>query len=120
MNWDLLMSDSDIVTSLKTFYSIVNKVIDENIPNQKSSPSTYPEWNTSKLNKLISDKKEMHAKWKEQMELRAHNNGQMFSYITLNYFTGWNFKVHALNELSYHVSCTSGILRMWRTGYDVT
>ena len=33
----------------------------------------------SELRKLISDKKEMHAKWKEQKELGAHNNGQIFS-----------------------------------------
>ena len=79
MNWGLLMGDSDIVTSLNTFYSIVNKFIDENVPNQKSSLSTYPEWYTSELKKLICDKKEMHAKWKEQKELRAHNNGQIFS-----------------------------------------
>ena len=65
MDWVLLLSDLDIDSSLNTFYFIVNTVIDNNVPNMRSNPNTYPEWYTSELIKLISDKKDLHAEWKK-------------------------------------------------------
>ena len=77
------MSDSDIVSCMSKFYSVVNKVIDNNVFNQRSGSCTYPEWCTGRLIKRISDKKVMHVKWEEQIVLRRQN-GQLYGGHLVN------------------------------------
>ena len=91
MDWVLLLGDLDIDSSLNEFHFIVNTVIDNNVPNMRSNPSTYPEWYTSELIKLISDKKDLHAKWKKQIEFRVQNNGQLYSnFLEIFYMLEFN------------------------------
>ena len=65
MNWELLLADLAIGSLLNKCYSIFNTIIDNNVPNMKSNPSSYREWYNCELIKLISDKKDLHAEWKK-------------------------------------------------------
>ena len=85
LDWDLLLGDLDIGSSLNKFYSRVNTVIDNNVFNISSNPSTYPEWYTSKLIKFMSDKKDLHAKWKDQIEIRVQNEQLYSNYLEIFY-----------------------------------
>ena len=42
MDWEILFGDSYMNDCLDKFYSVLHSVIDINVPNQRSTPSTYP------------------------------------------------------------------------------
>ena len=54
VNWELLLGDTGIDYSLNLFYSKVYNAIEDNVPNCRFTPSSYPEWYNSELIKLIS------------------------------------------------------------------
>ena len=64
------MIDGNVELSLKNFYDIVHNVIDANVPNLNTTPSHYPSWYSLELKQLISEKKQLHAIYKESKRLR--------------------------------------------------
>ena len=75
---------------INKFYSVVNKVIEDNVPNKSSHPSAYLEWYTGELIKLISDKKAMHITWKEQIALKRQNKQFYAGNLEISYKLQFN------------------------------
>ena len=78
LDWDSFFGDGDINQCLHKFYLVLNNIIENDVPNQRCTPSTYPPWYTSELKNMISEKKRFRSKWKAIMAIRLLNNNFSF------------------------------------------
>ena len=64
IDWDTLL-DGDTEDCVHKFYTVLNDVIDKNVPDLPKCTSTYPIWYTYELKNLIIEKKKLHIIWNE-------------------------------------------------------
>ena len=70
IDWLTLLEPFDIDISVNKFYETLYNVIDHNVPKLSSSPCHYPLWYSRELKELVSEKKNLHATYKESKRLK--------------------------------------------------
>ena len=65
--WDRILEPGDINESVGVFYNKLNQVVEQNVPNHTSFSSHYRPWLDLELKTLPSEKKKLHAIWKDSL-----------------------------------------------------
>ena len=64
VNWDDLLSDGDVESSVDKFYSVVQMAMETHVPTTQQHPRSFPKWYDQELISLLREKKRTHCNWK--------------------------------------------------------